>query len=331
MLSPTHMLGSEYAERCLFRRELIPINSNVTNMLFIDHPAQVGFSYSTPIPAYYDSDHDFIVQLPNKTCPDYAEAYGTCGTYSDPNPADTANSTSNAAPSMWKTLQGFMGAFPQYSRHEFNFATESYGGHYAPIFNEYIETQNAAIAAGKLPGAHHINLATVLIGNGWYDPLIQYGAYYNFSVSPGNTYDFSPFNQTTKDQMYNAMYGPGNCRDRTLHCYASGENDVCTAADLYCYQEVEALLDSPGDRDEYDIRETYNDPFPPSFYLDYLNTPELQKAIGAYVNFSGANGDTVYNAFETTGDDDREDGTIEAVQKLVSQGIYVVLYFGDAE
>jgi carboxypeptidase C (cathepsin A) len=29
-----------------------------------------------------------------------------------------------------------MGAFPQYSRDAFNFATESYGGHYAPVFNE---------------------------------------------------------------------------------------------------------------------------------------------------------------------------------------------------
>jgi hypothetical protein len=30
--------------------------------------------------------------------------------------------------------------------------------------------------------------------NGWYDPLIQYQAYYNFTVWPGNTYDYSPFN-----------------------------------------------------------------------------------------------------------------------------------------
>jgi carboxypeptidase C (cathepsin A) len=36
---------------------------------------------------------------------------------------------------MWKTLQGFMGAFPQYSRNGFSFTTESYGGHYGPVFN----------------------------------------------------------------------------------------------------------------------------------------------------------------------------------------------------
>ena len=94
-------------------------------MLFIDHPAQVGFSYSTPIPSYISSQNS-VVQLPNATCPEYATDL-SCATRSQPKPTDTVNSTSSAAPSMWKTLQGFMGAFPQYSRTEFNFATESYG------------------------------------------------------------------------------------------------------------------------------------------------------------------------------------------------------------
>jgi hypothetical protein len=78
--------------------------SNVSNMLFIDEPTQVGLSYSVPIPAYKDSD-GFIVQLPNNTCPDYAEGYGTCGTYSKPDHALTANTTLGAAPNMWRTLQ----------------------------------------------------------------------------------------------------------------------------------------------------------------------------------------------------------------------------------
>nr|OQO32439.1 hypothetical protein B0A51_00227 [Rachicladosporium sp. CCFEE 5018] len=120
----------------------------------------LGFSYSKPVSAYVDSSSGSIVTLPDATCPDYAT--GICGTFSYPNETDTANSTQGAAPSMWKTLQGFMGAFPQYSRNEFNFATESYGGHYGPVFNEYIETQNALIRKGQLPGAHQISLSTPL-------------------------------------------------------------------------------------------------------------------------------------------------------------------------
>lgn len=135
--------------------------TNVSNMLFIDQPSQVGFSYSKPVPAYQADSGDIIV-LPDATCPDYAPA-DSCGTYAYPNVTLTANSTTNAAPNFWKTLQGFMGTFPQYSRNGFHFATESYGGHYGPIFNAYIEEQNAR----NITGAKKIKLETVLIGNGW--------------------------------------------------------------------------------------------------------------------------------------------------------------------
>ncbi|KAI5258829.1 putative carboxypeptidase 2 [Aureobasidium subglaciale] len=301
--------------------------SESSNMIFIDQPAQVGFSYSIPVPGYTDPNSGSIVVLSNTTCPDYAEE---CGTYSYPNTTLTANSTAGVAPNFWKGLQGFMGAFPQYSRHEFNFATESYGGHYAPIINQYIEKQNDLIANNTLPKAHHINLKTVLIGNGWYDPLIQYQAYYNFTVFPGNTYDYKPFNESVSTMMYNALYGPGNCVDMTKDCYARGIDSVCSFADNFCASNVENVLDVFALRDEYDIRELSPDPFPPTFYVDYLNSPMVQEAIGAYVNFSESNS-AVSSAFGSTGDDDREDGTIEALKSLVHDNMTIVLYAGDAD
>jgi hypothetical protein len=95
--------------------------SESSNMIFIDQPAQVGFSYSIPVPGFTDPNSGSIIPLPNATCPEYAES---CGTFSYPNQTLTANSTAGVAPNFWKGIQGFMGAFPQYSRHEFNFATE---------------------------------------------------------------------------------------------------------------------------------------------------------------------------------------------------------------
>jgi len=84
------------------------------------------------------------------------------------------------------------------------------------------------------------------------------------------------------------------------------------------------------DRDEYDMRELNTDPFPYSFYVDYLNTPKVQAAIGAYQNFSESS-EAVYEAFTATGDDNRESGTIEAIRSLLSQGVTVMLYAGDAD
>jgi UDP-glucose 6-dehydrogenase len=55
----------------------------------------------------------------------------------------------------------------------------------------------------------------------------------------------------------------------------------------------------------------------------------VQKAIGAYQNFSESSG-TVSAAFGNTGDDDRESGTIEACKKLLAAGVQVMLYYGDA-
>lgn len=300
--------------------------NNASNMIFIDQPATTGFSYTKLVPGYVDPSTDSLIVLPNATCPEYAQGYGTCGTYSAPNVTLTANSTESAAKNFYRTLQGFMGAFPQYSREDFHFATESYGGHYGPVFNKYIEEQNAH---GE-PKAHKIKLKSVMIGNGWYSPEVQYAAYYNFTVSPGNTYDYRPFNSSVEQMMYNSMFGPGNCLDQIRDCYATGTDQVCSTADTFCANNVESILDVYANRDEYDIRELSPDPFPYSFYVDYLNTPAFQQAIGAFQNFSESSS-TVSNAFSSTGDDGREDGTIEDVRSLLDQGVQVVMYAGDAD
>jgi len=93
---------------------------------------------------------------------------------------------------------------------------------------------------------------------------------------------------------------------------------------------VESLYDNYLGRDEYDVRELTPDPFPYGFYGDYLNTPLVQAAIGAFQNFSTSS-ESVYEAFTATGDDNRESGTIEALQKLIKQNITVMLYAGDAD
>jgi len=145
--------------------------NNVSNMLYLDQPTQTGFSYSIPVNGWVDPDSGFIINLPDNVCPDYAQEAGTCGTYSNGNYSLTADSTNSAAPNVWRAVQGFMGAFPQYSRCNITIGTESYGGHYGPVFAEYFEQM---ADAKNVSGAQPVRVHSLMINNGWYDPIIQY-------------------------------------------------------------------------------------------------------------------------------------------------------------
>ncbi|KAL9070016.1 MAG: hypothetical protein Q9157_005967 [Trypethelium eluteriae] len=296
-------------------------------MIFIDQPIQTGLSYSVPTPGYVDPEGDKIVNLPDNTCPDWASDWD-CGTYSRADQTTTANSTLDAAPNVWKTLQGFMGVFPQYARDGFHFATESYGGHYGPVFAKYFKDQNSRLFNASSP-AREISLESVLIGNGWYDPLIQNEAYYNFSVDPGNSYDIL-LDKEHAHMMYNAIYGPENCRDQTLQCYNTSRQDVCQDADNFCSNEVEAIYKDFLHRDVYDVRELSPDPIPPDWHADYLNTERIQKAIGAYVNYTSDSA-SVSQSFSDTGDDSRVFSIIQDMRDLVAANLTVVMYFADAD
>lgn len=299
--------------------------TNASNLLFIDQPSQVGFSYSRPVPAYED-DGDLVV-LSGHECPKGDMPHSsTCGTFSDPEVMTPANSTFNAAPAFWKTIQGFMGTFPQYSGNGFNIATESYGGHYGPVFAAFIERQNDL----NMPGTQPVDLRTLLVGNGWFDPAIQFQAFYNFTVSPGNTYDYSPFNATIEAVLYENTYGPGKCLDQLQECRRTGADSICAAADDFCLRNVEDMYHQLLGRDVYDVRELSPDPFPYKFFERYLNTAEVQAAIGAYTNFSSFT-HAVYESFSSTGDDARGVNAIEEIRFLLERNITVTLYAGDAD
>jgi len=135
------------------------------------------------------------------------------------------------------------------------------------------------------------------------------------------------------------MYGAHNCLDQLLDCNAhtpststtpgTGDN-ICSAADNFCFAQVEEPFDVTFNRDEYDIRYLTPSPFPYSFYVDYLNTASVQSAIGAFTNFSESSSITG-TAFGSTGDDARESGVTAAVEYLLDHNVTFVMYFGDAD
>lgn len=84
-----------------------------------------------------------------------------------------------------------------------------------------------------------------------------------------------------------------------------------------------------GGRGVYDIRHPYDDPTPPSYFVDYLNLASVQNALGVNLNYTDAN-DEVYYAFQSTGDF-VYDNFIEDLEEILDNGVRVALYYGDAD
>jgi carboxypeptidase C (cathepsin A) len=294
--------------------------SEVTNVLYIDQPTHTGFSYSKTVPVSFSALG--TKQLSSQVCPKWASK---CGTLSKGEKTATASTTPGAAPNFWKTVQGFMGVFPKYARKEIIFATESYGGRYGPIFSEYFTQQNRL----NIPNTTKINISALMVGNGWHDALIQYPAYYNFTVNPGNTYDLRLFDRAVEKKMENDLYGPGGCVDQIQDCYKNGTDITCALADAYCDYEMVTPYWTV-ERDQYDIRQFEPSPYPPEHYQKYLNTRKVLKAIGAFTNYTDGS-DIVGEVFASTGDNVKPQTVMKDLQALIERGTTVVLYYGDAD
>ncbi|KAI9344316.1 Alpha/Beta hydrolase protein [Obelidium mucronatum] len=124
-------------------------NSNA-NIIFLDQPTTVGFSYS-------DSTED-----------------------------DVSN-TADAAEDVYGFLQLFLKSHPKFANTEFHVAGESYAGHYIPAIASAILTGNAdAGAPDNEEDLQVINLTSIAIGNGLTDPAVQYKYYPEYAC--GNPY-----------------------------------------------------------------------------------------------------------------------------------------------
>jgi carboxypeptidase C (cathepsin A) len=141
-----------------------------------------------------------------------------------------------------------------------------------------------------------IDLVALGINNGWYDPVIQYKAYVDFSYN--NTY--SPLITESEYNSYLDSYN-SDCLPALQQCTATTGNDqACIDADNTCYDEIEGPI-SQGNFDVYDIREPSNDPYPPGTYATYLQSSAVVSAIGAKSTYTECpNGP--YQKFANTGD-----------------------------
>jgi carboxypeptidase C (cathepsin A) len=163
--------------------------NNEVNMLYIDQPTQVGFSYDIPTNGtislimedggdWQTTPADFGDDLPQPNL-----TYRV-GTFASQDGNSTTTTTAFAAHAIWHFAQTWFFEFPYYKPQDDRISlwAESYGGHYGPGFFDFFRRQNEKIANGSSEerGAHYLHLDTLGIVNGLIDSVIGIESYFEF-------------------------------------------------------------------------------------------------------------------------------------------------------
>ncbi|OAV99900.1 hypothetical protein PTTG_25095 [Puccinia triticina 1-1 BBBD Race 1] len=256
------------------------------NMLYIDQPISTGFSYGSR----------------------------------------NVFSSDQAAARVWQFFQTFFSipTFSQYATRDMTFWSESYGGHYGPKFTEYFRAQNALIKAKKLK-AYPIQVTSLGINNGWFDPYVQYQSYYDYAQKKFN-HVLDLAKPATLAVVNTALNHKNGCLAQLKSCANNGSNDVCQEADNFCAQYVSAPL--LGNRSTYYFPNNKNVTFPSLSFLKYLDRSDVRRAIGAESKFMACQ-DDVGDDFWTTADAVRP--TIASLGRLLDSGLRTVIWAGDKD
>ncbi|EXJ80740.1 carboxypeptidase D [Capronia epimyces CBS 606.96] len=301
--------------------------NEASNLIFLSQPLGVGFSYGSKEPGSLDPVLGNFVN---------ASEANVTGRYPVIN-ATALDTTDLAAIAAWEVLQAFYSVLPQLDSKvqstKFNLWTESYGGHYGPAFFNYFYQQNQAIENGTQTGKYFefVNLGII---NGIIDEYVQAPYYPLFANN--NTYGIKAVNDTVYDYMTFATYMHNGCLEQIELCVESDTTTlsgqaVCTEAEDMCRDNVESPYYYYSGRGVYDIRHPYDDPTPPSYFVDYLNLASTQEALGVDTNYTTDANNEVYFAFQQTGDFVYPNFLEDLEQILNTSSVRVTLVYGDAD
>ncbi|KAI0156451.1 carboxypeptidase S1 [Xylariaceae sp. FL1272] len=320
--------------------------NNEVNMLYLDQPTQVGFSYDTLKNYTLDLASGEAVQLNASDAIPEQNNTLLVGTFPSGDSNSTARGSRNAAIAMWHFAQAWFQEFPAYHPNDsrINLATESYGGRYGPAFATFFEEQNQKIMNGTWNGTvgedYIINFDTLVLINACVDRLIMYP--FHPHIAYNNTYGIQAVNETIYEAMLDAWGREGGCRDQIVECRALASlydpdntglnatvNENCEAAEMFCSTQVRGPYLEYSNNNYYDFATENPDPFPASYYYLYLNQPHVQAALGVPLNFTSSSG-AVSDAFQGIGDYVRP-GWTEDLAFLLENGVKVHMMYGDRD
>ncbi|KAI8876330.1 peptidase S10, serine carboxypeptidase [Backusella circina FSU 941] len=237
-------------------------------------------------------------------------------------------STEESARDVYAFLQLFLGEFSDYARGNFHISGESYGGHYLPALSSEI-IKNNKVAEEK--GLLELNYESMLIGNGWTDPLTQFKHYETFACA--NDSPYKPiFDEETCEKMRNAY---PRCEMLSKACYNLPSSLTCIPAGLYCEKVTNGPFDKTG-LNPYDIRKKCEGDSGLCYSLIeaieiYANDEDVRANLGvddAAGKYAGCS-DSVGYRFYQTGDGSKD--FTRHVADTLEAGVRVLLYVGDMD
>lgn len=199
------------------------------NMIFLDQPTNVGFSYSSD--------------------------------------SSTVNTSPVAAKDVYAFLQLFFAKYDKLAGKDFHVAAESYGGTYAPNIGKVIHESNQGLKemrtavqeSGQITvlseeqrdmvaDFKHVNLKSLILANGLTEPYTQYASVPDYMCDG----PYAPLDPESSD-CESLRSKASTCQGLIKRCYDSGSRFSCVPAGLYCNSQLMRPLIDTG-LNPYDLR-----------------------------------------------------------------------------
>ncbi|KAG8993533.1 hypothetical protein FRB94_010711 [Tulasnella sp. JGI-2019a] len=266
------------------------------NMIFLDQPVNVGYSYS---------EHSKI------------------------------NNTPAAAEDVYVFLQLFLARYKEYDSAPFSIAAESYGGHYAPHIASTIHKHNKEIKLSRSDArTKRINLSSILIGNGLTEPKTQMGTVPKQACDgPYPIYDDpeGPECTSLRSKVPTCQRLIQSCYDYNSRFTCVPAGIYCNSA---LFSGIQQLGLNPYDtRRKCDRREDKDGPlcYPQMADIEtYLNNKTIKNELGvaSSTEFASCNMN-VNQAFFTQGDGVKNSAAL--LPEMLSEGVRLLIYAGNAD